>query len=1017
MSQPISSHDDPPPSGRVPGTIRPASRPALQPLEPVGGGLPRHLGDYAIIREIGSGAMGVVLLARQIRIGRMVAIKALRADRMSSVDVQRLEREAELLARVRHPGIVAIYDRGRYQGVPYFVMEYIEGRPLSQMIREDGRLSVVPAVRLVRDVARGLQQAHEHGIIHRDLKPGNIIVRANGSPVITDLGLAADQATSLRLTQTGMVVGTPLYMAPEQATGQGPVDARSDVCSLGLILFWTLTGQHAYAAEDVPTVMRNAARGRMKPPSSVDRSIPPEVDAICLTATQADRDRRYRTAADLARALDRALDALGGADEEGGDADDPAAGHRRVSEPSSPIVSFGLSRATLALIVGGIVLGAVLGGFVLAAAMRPPGGSGGGSSAATAVTVSSEAQAAAFERVAEALAALGPAEAAAAPDVERALALAREAIDLDPRSVAAHVIAARALGRAGRFDEAGAAWDAVAELAPAEIVEHLETDLDRESLDPARRRVLAVVADGDDVVAATIARARLGGRAAGVMPAEVIVLPERHATDARAFRERAWWRWRAGEWDAALGDLDRGLAIDPASVPARLMKASWLVQDGQRAPAVTLLAQLIAERPDLAEPFLHRGLIDATELRGKAARRWFEAARARAPNDAGPHLGLVRMAVADLAVYRRRGSSDVRSEEARLRASLNGSVAEAVRVEPGRVESAVSRAWAAVFDGDLAGADDAGREALRRDPRFEACYQIMMQIQQRQGDLEACERTARQWSERCADPDEAFLSLAISSSLLGDIDRGLAALDEIDGSAGEDVRVPLVGAMIRMVGKARTGGIGFVRRDARDARACVELLELARSRDPEYFEGFADRVFDLDGDELLRVTREGARELIEGIRGEIIRELEPATSRALTLVGEKRWAEAEALYLDLIDRKPSHPRPMYELATNLYLNGPPCEALGKSRRDAAEEALVLARRAVDACGESAMEYYLAISLAARAIAELRTDRFEDARRSAAESRASLVRDETHEQLVGQTERILDHIEAQLRQRR
>ncbi len=263
------------------------------------------IGNYEVVRELGHGSMSVVLLGRQRGLGREVAMKLLRTDIADPVAAARFRKEAEVMARLRHPGIVGVLDLVDYNKMLCIVMEYVPSRALSEEMKAR-RVPREQAFVIIRDVAVALDHAHRAGVVHRDLKPQNILVRsADGRALLTDFGLALDTLRPAHLTQTGFVVGTPLYMAPEQASGKGPIDAQSDVFSLGVIAFELLTGKNPRDDPSVRTVMKRAARTAVPPPSTVDPTIPVEMDEICLRAASHDRAARYRSAAELADAVER----------------------------------------------------------------------------------------------------------------------------------------------------------------------------------------------------------------------------------------------------------------------------------------------------------------------------------------------------------------------------------------------------------------------------------------------------------------------------------------------------------------------------------------------------------------------------------------------------------------------------------------------------------------------------------------------------------------------------------------
>jgi serine/threonine-protein kinase len=265
------------------------------------GDMPRHFGDFDLLEELGRGGMGIVYKARQRSLDRIVAVKMiLRGELASPADVARFRSEAAAAARLEHPHIVPVYEVGDGGGQPYFVMKYIEGTTLARRLAE-GPLPPHEAAELLVPVCEAIQFAHERGILHRDLKPSNILIDRDNRAHVTDFGLAKQVTADGALTRSGAVLGTPSYMAPEQAAGnRGQLGPASDVYSLGTILYQMLTGRPPFqAASPVDTVLLVLEQDPL-PPRLVNPKADPDLEMIALRCLQKPPLLRYPTAQALA---------------------------------------------------------------------------------------------------------------------------------------------------------------------------------------------------------------------------------------------------------------------------------------------------------------------------------------------------------------------------------------------------------------------------------------------------------------------------------------------------------------------------------------------------------------------------------------------------------------------------------------------------------------------------------------------------------------------------------------------
>ncbi len=264
--------------------------------------------DYEVISILGRGGMGVVYKARHRPLNRLVAIKMiLQGANASENQAIRFQREAEAAAHLSHPNIVSIYEVGRHKGLPYFSLEFIEGRDLSDLMKQQ-TMSAKDAAELLIPIARAIHYSHQMGVLHRDLKPQNILLTKDGVPKVTDFGLAKrldqDSDHDDGLTCEGVIVGTPGYMAPEQASGE-PVGRSTDVYALGSILYYMMTGRPPFAAPTPLETVRKMLQQDPVWPSKLQTDLDKDLETICLKSLEKDPKKRYSTAEEFADELQR----------------------------------------------------------------------------------------------------------------------------------------------------------------------------------------------------------------------------------------------------------------------------------------------------------------------------------------------------------------------------------------------------------------------------------------------------------------------------------------------------------------------------------------------------------------------------------------------------------------------------------------------------------------------------------------------------------------------------------------
>jgi serine/threonine-protein kinase len=262
---------------------------------------------YVIERELGAGGMALVYLAQDVKHERKVALKVLRPELAAVIGAERFLTEIKVTANLQHPHVLPLHDSGEAESFLYYVMPYVEGQTLRDKLDQEKQLGIEEAIELTKGVASALDYAHRQGVIHRDIKPENVLIH-DGQPLIADFGiaLAVSHAGGNRLTETGLSIGTPHYMSPEQAMGDRELDARSDVYSLGAMLYEMLAGDPPYTGSTAQAIVAKVITEKAPPVTATRDTVPPHVAAAIGKALNKLPADRFSSAAQFAEALSHA---------------------------------------------------------------------------------------------------------------------------------------------------------------------------------------------------------------------------------------------------------------------------------------------------------------------------------------------------------------------------------------------------------------------------------------------------------------------------------------------------------------------------------------------------------------------------------------------------------------------------------------------------------------------------------------------------------------------------------------
>lgn len=569
----------------------------------------RELGPYRVLEQLGVGGMATVYKAYHAAMDRYVAIKVLPEHLAREAGFRaRFEREARTIARLEHRHILPVYDVAEDDGVPYLVMRFTDGGDLADLIAAGG-LTTARAAELVAQVADALAYAHSLGVIHRDVKPANVLIGRDGDALLSDFGIAKIYSDTSQLTGEGMMVGTPAYMAPEQLRGQA-VDARTDIYSLGVVLYQALTGECPFIAETPLAVALMHIHNPLRPPRQLNPAIPEPIERVVLRALAKNPDDRFQDCVVFARALRAAVAAP--AAEPGRPATltlpELAAepGPSAASAVAPPATVQGASAAprrpgSRAWLVGAGALALVIVAALAFALTR------GGGAAETAATPAVPAAAAAT--------------GAPAVDARQALEAAMRQLDINDGSAALETLA-----------PALAAHPDDASLLAARGVANAIYN----GAEPARADIERALSLEPNNALAYYARGYLNGRTSKVDEAiaDYTRAIELEPTLVRAYYQRAsLLGYPKNDAAGKRRDLDRAVEVGPDFVPARIDRAWIQYYSDELDGALSDANYVLKLEPKLSSALYLRALLNERQGHVAEARRDFDAAVAAAPDD------------------------------------------------------------------------------------------------------------------------------------------------------------------------------------------------------------------------------------------------------------------------------------------------------------------------------------------------------------------------------------------------